>query len=188
LSPAEHVTVHLPVTGLMPLQLEVSRPTMACPVEVVVGMLGHAHRGSCSLVELVESPNRLRGKPIGRSEPYIRLKLAAFSGHHGHGDCGPAMPAAQKNGPSSYPVSLQTYEPSAFVRVRLSGVWQPILHMPLGLIFWQPSKQSLVHAVLVSDVRPVSLKLMVGHTHTGNVAAAGVGVTVLWAGCNTFSS
>jgi hypothetical protein len=84
LSPAEHVTVHLPVTGLIPLQLEVSRPTMVCPVEVVVGMLGHAHRGSCSLVELVESPNRLRGKPVRRSEPCTRLpKLAALSGHHG---------------------------------------------------------------------------------------------------------
>jgi hypothetical protein len=85
----------------------------------------------------------------------------------------------KRDGSSTYPVVLQTYEPSAFVRVRLSGVWQPILHMPPGLIFWQPCKQSFVQAVLVSDVRPVSLKLMVGHTHTGNVAAAGAGVTIL---------
>jgi hypothetical protein len=60
--PVPHVMVHVPPTGLMPLQLDVSRPTICTilPLSVVVvGMLGHAHRGSCSLVLLVERPNRL---------------------------------------------------------------------------------------------------------------------------------
>lgn len=43
----------------------------------------------------------------------------------------------------------------------------------------QPNKQLDVQAVLESDRRPVSLKLMLGHTQTGNVAAAGAGEMVL---------
>lgn len=60
--PGEHVMVHVPPTGLMPLQLDVSRPTMVWPMPVVVGMLGQAHRGSCSFVVLSERPNRLNGE------------------------------------------------------------------------------------------------------------------------------
>lgn len=65
------------------------------------------------------------------------------------------------------------------VRVRLRGVWQPILQVPPGLTFMQPIKQLLAQAVLASEVRPVSLKLIVGQTHTGSLTVLGTGVIVL---------
>lgn len=59
-SPGAHEIVHVPPTGLIPLQLDVSRPRICCPVAVVDGMLGHAHRGSCSLVVLSDLAKRLQ--------------------------------------------------------------------------------------------------------------------------------
>jgi hypothetical protein len=42
-------------------------------------------------------------------------------------------------------------------------------------MFAHPTRQFAAHVGLVSDVRPVSLKLMVGHTQTGRVAGANKG-------------
>lgn len=66
------------------------------------------------------------------------------------------------------------------VRVRLRGVWQPILQIDPGLMSLQPLAQLAVQEA--SDVRPVSLKLIVGHTHTGMLAVVGAGVMALYGG------